>query len=121
MRAMLIYCLDTCQLIDNTVRTDVQKALALIPPHDEPIDRNAIHDDKFVKIAYDNDEAPEVPRIEIENLPYPGATLKEQKEFDSFLRDAPKEYLEHLGRKAKNLLIRTSLMVCVLISSKIKN
>ncbi|KAI8854416.1 SNF2 family N-terminal domain-containing protein [Chytridium lagenaria] len=34
-------------------------------------------------------------------VPYPGATAKQTAEYRSFLRDAPKEYLDHLERKEK--------------------
>ncbi|KAJ3218851.1 choline dehydrogenase 7 [Dinochytrium kinnereticum] len=45
--------------------------------------------------------------------PYPGATAKQNAEYRSFLRDAPKDYFDHLERKAKNLLSRVQMMYTI--------
>ncbi|KAI9002707.1 SNF2 family N-terminal domain-containing protein [Gaertneriomyces semiglobifer] len=51
--------------------------------------------------------------LSIPEAPYPGATKKQITEYRSFLIEAPPEYFDHLERRAKNMLMRISLMYCI--------
>ena len=45
-----------------------------------------------------------------EEIPYPGANEKQIFEYRSFLLDAAPEYMEHIQKKAKNLLSRIQMV-----------
>ncbi len=45
-----------------------------------------------------------------EDIPYPNADEKQVFEFRSFLLDAGPEYMEHIQKKAKNLLSRIQMV-----------
>ncbi|KAJ3044119.1 choline dehydrogenase 7 [Rhizophlyctis rosea] len=46
-------------------------------------------------------------------IPYENATTRQMYEYNSLLRDAPPEYLDHLKKKARNLISRISMMYLI--------
>ncbi|KAI8909625.1 SNF2 family N-terminal domain-containing protein [Gorgonomyces haynaldii] len=106
-RWLLMRALRTCTNVEKEVALDVKRQLALygVPQNLEtaefepgPID---VQEDEF------EPDAPEIPESD---MPYPGADDREHFECISFFKEAHPDYLDHLEKKAKNLLIRVALM-----------
>ncbi|KAJ1925479.1 hypothetical protein IWQ60_004528 [Tieghemiomyces parasiticus] len=49
----------------------------------------------------------------IRQIPYPQANKRQTTEYRSFLLDAPGEYLDHIRKKGRNLLLRLQLMYTI--------
>ncbi|KAJ3193623.1 choline dehydrogenase 7 [Irineochytrium annulatum] len=84
-RSMIKLCLST-KAVEEDVEVDVKACLAL-----DGIDIDNCPDD----------------------VPYPGATAKQIAEYRSCLVDAPRDYKEHIEKKAKNLLLRVQMMYTI--------
>jgi hypothetical protein len=106
-RWLLTRCLQTCTGVERDIAIDVRRQLAiyLVPTDEESADFEPgevpLEEDQNI---YD------LVEISESDLPYPGATEREHYECLSFLKDAGPDYLDHLEKKAKNLLIRVALV-----------
>lgn len=106
-RWILIRALRTCTTVEKDVAMDVRRQLAIYPPITSF--ESAMVEPGPVPIEDDEFE-PLVPDLVEADLPYPGADDREHYECLSFFKEAAPEYIDHIDRKAKNLLIRAALM-----------
>ncbi|KAJ3261825.1 choline dehydrogenase 7 [Boothiomyces macroporosus] len=107
-RALILRCLETCTTLEKDVQNDVKRALAIFYPYNPTFTDDGTPIEDYNKNL--DTEEPSVLEIPDEDLPWVGADEKEKYEFSTFLKEASPDYLEHLDKKAKNLLIRIALM-----------
>ncbi|KAI8817172.1 SNF2 family N-terminal domain-containing protein [Fimicolochytrium jonesii] len=88
-RAMVLHGLG-CAVIDAETLADVKGAVG-------PEIEEFVKDGKFV----------------IPEVPYPNPSRRQLAEYRSFMLDAPQEYLDHLEKRAKNMLMRVGMMHCI--------
>ena len=112
---LLRYCLKKFGAsIDPEAYRDVKQALSLFPmrlekPEGDPVPEDYERRDCFFD-QYGDSLDIELPDLDETSLPYPWADIKQKAEFNSFFKDANPEYFDHLDKKAKNLILRVSLM-----------
>ncbi|EGF78368.1 hypothetical protein BATDEDRAFT_35805 [Batrachochytrium dendrobatidis JAM81] len=114
-RVMLKHCLNTCTTVDPEVIKDVKRALHCFPhpktAPDHALTEKELENRTFLLLPSGEEVEPEeIPEIPEDELPYPWANEKQVMEFNSFWNEANKDYIEHIERKAKNMLIRVALM-----------
>jgi hypothetical protein len=105
-RALLLRCLDTSPSGEKDVIADVIRAIGVFYPPKELIGSS---EDEIVSYWLDTPD-PKIVEIDDSELPWADAEDKDRIEYASFMAEAPPDYLEHLGKKAKNLLIRVALV-----------
>ncbi|KAJ3277093.1 choline dehydrogenase 7 [Terramyces sp. JEL0728] len=107
-RALTLRCLETCTTLEKDIQNDVKRALAIFYPYNPTFtDGDAPIEDYNQNL---DTEEPSVLDIPDDELPWVGSDEKEKFEYSTFLKEASPDYLEHLDKKAKNLLIRIALM-----------
>jgi hypothetical protein len=106
-RWLLLRALAASSNVEKEVALDVKRQLAIYPL---PTDQESASFEPGPVPIEDDDFEPEISEVAESDLPYPGADEREHLEVLSFFKEAPPEYLEHIDRKAKNLLIRVALM-----------
>eukprot|EP00842_Homolaphlyctis_polyrhiza_P001258 jgi/Hompol1/2132/HPOL_002827-RA len=114
-RILLTHCLKTCNTVEPEIAKDVKRALECFPvPTEKPEGPPGPQD--FERRTYilnemgEEEEPQDPPDVEAEDVPYPWANEKQITEYRSFWREVNKEYIEHIEKKAKNMLIRVALM-----------
>ncbi|ORZ15904.1 P-loop containing nucleoside triphosphate hydrolase protein [Absidia repens] len=78
------------------------------------VTQNSEEDRKLIEDIEDILETDDLDEVK-ENLvvPYRGASKKQITEFKSFLLEAPSDYIEHIERKGRNLLLRIQMLYLV--------
>ncbi|KAH9268936.1 hypothetical protein BASA83_009070 [Batrachochytrium salamandrivorans] len=114
-RVLLNHCLNTCTTVEPDVIKDVKRAMQCFLPLTTEPEFEPTSDELECRtfLLHENGEEiePEEPvELPEEQQPYPWANERQISEFNSFWKEANKEYIEHIERKAKNMLIRVALM-----------
>ncbi|KAJ1344461.1 hypothetical protein BSLG_001021 [Batrachochytrium salamandrivorans] len=110
-RVLLNHCLNTCTTVEPDVIKDVKRAMQCFLPLTTEPEFEPTSDELECRtfLLHENGEEiePEEPvELPEEQQPYPWANERQISEFNSFWKEANKEYIEHIERKAKNMLIR---------------
>ncbi|KAI8096416.1 SNF2 family N-terminal domain-containing protein [Halteromyces radiatus] len=87
-------------------RSLMRQVLPQISQNNEE-DRKLIEDIEDILDSGNDDE------VDNMSIPYRGASKKQIAEFKSFLIDAPADYIEHIERKGRNLLLRIQMLYLV--------
>ncbi|KAI9305451.1 P-loop containing nucleoside triphosphate hydrolase protein [Cunninghamella echinulata] len=93
--------------LKSVTRALMRQVLPQITRNNEE-DRKLIDD---IEDILENDNEDEVQ--DDLNIPYRGASKKQINEYKSFLIQAPSEYIEHIERKGRNLLLRIQMLYLV--------
>lgn len=109
-RYLLIYAMQKCQTAEDELVQDAKAALAEHPDpflqSDEVSETNT--ENSELKGSKENTQIKDVQILREE--PYPGASKKQIIEYRSFFIEAPTDYIEHIEKRSKNILIRISML-----------
>ena len=106
-RYLLIYAMQKCQTAEDELVQDAKSALAIYP---DPF----LQLDEISETNTENSEGKESKDVKdvhiLRDEPYPGATKKQIIEYRSFFIEGPADYIEHIEKRSKNILIRISML-----------
>lgn len=98
-------------LYDSDSAKDVIKNLSMYPL---PVGPEETEEPGFFPLELDSVEPQIIEMVEAD-MPYPGCDDYEHYECISFFKEAPPDYLDHVIKKAKNMLIRVGLVIFIFL------